>query len=75
MKIESKENTLFEVRYTTDFKKQLKKLNKQRKDLTKLEEVIIKLANKEDLDSKYKNHTLINNKYYKNCGECHIESD
>ncbi len=37
--------------------------------------VIRKLAKKEELDIKYNNHTLNNSKYYKNCGECHIEPD
>ena len=33
------------------------------------------LANGDTLNIKYKNHKLINDKYYKNCYECHIESD
>ena len=37
--------------------------------------IIEKLANKEELEPKYRNHNLINDKYYKNCGECHIEPD
>ena len=34
-----------------------------------------KLANKEELEPRYRNHRLIDDKYYKNCGECHIEPD
>lgn len=37
--------------------------------------VVEKLANGKKLASKYKDHALINNKYYKNCRECHIEPD
>ncbi len=67
--------TKYEIKYSSTFKKSLKKLSKQNKDLDKLFSVIEKLANKEKLESKYKNHTLINDKYYKNCSECHIEPD
>ena len=35
----------------------------------------MKLANLEDLDPKYKNHWLINNKTYRDCMECHIKPD
>ena len=60
---------------TSNFKKQYKKIAKQGKDLDKLDEAIEKLARLEILDSKYKDHNLINDKYYKNCRECHIEPD
>lgn len=64
-----------QVDYTNNFKKQYKKIKKQGKDLNKLYEVIEKLANKEELEIKYKNHNLINNKTYKDCSECHITPD
>ncbi len=63
------------VDYTNNFKKQYKKIEKQGKDLRKLYDVIEKLANQEELDLKYKDHFLIDNKYFKNCRECHIEPD
>lgn len=66
---------LYEVDYTSKFKKQHKKLKKQGKDLTKLYEVIRMLANKEQLEPKYKDHQLINDKTYKDCRECHITPD
>lgn len=75
MKSELKVGTLFEVHTTSEFKRNLKKLKKQGKKLSKLEEVVIKLANKEELEIKYRNHSLNNDKYYKNCNECHIEPD
>lgn len=65
----------YEVDYTSNFKKQYKRITKQGKDLNKLYEVVEKLAKGEELDSKYKNHNLINDKTYKDCSECHIESD
>lgn len=65
----------YKVDYTSNFKKQYKKVKKQGKDLSMLVEVIEKLVNGEELDSKYKNHSLINDKNYINCMECHIEPD
>ena len=38
-------------------------------------DVVDKLACGEKLELKYKNYNLINDKYYKNCGECHIDPD
>jgi len=67
--------TKYEVKYSNTFKKSLKKVNKQGKDIEKLFVIISKLANKEELDPKHKNHMLKDNKHYKNCGECHIEPD
>ena len=67
--------TKYIVKYSSTFKKSLKRLVKQNKNLDKMFYVIEKLANQEELEPKYKNHKLIDDKYYKNCGECHIEPD
>lgn len=75
MKIDFKIETILEVHSTSEFKRQLKKLYKQGKDINKLRQVIEKLANKEKLDEKYQNHMLNDSKKYKNCGECYIEPD
>ena len=61
------------VDYGSSFKKNYKKIKKQGKDLNKLYLIINKLANKEQLDVKYCNHILNNNKIYYDCYECHIE--
>lgn len=61
------------MRMQTTFKKQLKKINKQGKDLNKLKYVLSKLANGEQLEEKYHNHRLKNDRYYRECYECHIE--
>lgn len=53
----------------------LKKNIKQGKDINKLLDVIDKLATKEKLEPKYKNHQLVNDEIYNNCRECHIEPD
>lgn len=63
------------VQYSSTFKKKLKKIVKQGKDINRLIEVLLVLGNNEELNPKYKNHRLIDDKYYKNCYECHIEPD
>ncbi len=75
MRISTATKTILEVHSTSTFKKQLKKLYKQGKDINKLETIVTKLANKEPLEPRYKNHSLVNDKYYHHCGECHIEPD
>lgn len=65
----------YEVVFSTKFKKMLKKIQKQNINLEELFTVIDRLANKEVLDIKYKSHNLVNDKYYKNCCECHIRPD
>lgn len=68
-------NTKCKIDYTSDFKKQIKKIIKQGKNIDLLLEIITKLANYEELDSKYKNHHLINDKTYRDCMECHLAPD
>ena len=65
----------YDVVYSIKFKKSLKKMQKQNKDLDELLDVVDKLAQKEELDPKYRNHKLKDDKYYKNCSECHIRPD
>lgn len=69
------ENTKYEIKGLTKFKKQFKKVIKQGKDINKFIEVLVVLANGETLEPKYKDHALINNNRYMNCRECHIEPD
>lgn len=73
--IDLKITTKYSIDFTTKFKKEFKKIIKQHKDLKKFEEIVTKLANLEQLEPKYHNHDLVNNKYFKNCKECHIEPD
>lgn len=67
--------TKYKVSYTSNFKSQLKKVKKQGKDLDKLKSVISDLALGNKLSSKYKEHSLIDNKAFQNCRECHIGPD
>jgi mRNA interferase YafQ len=63
----------YTVKFTNQFKKDLKLAKKQNKDIEKLYTVIEKLANGEELEEKYRDHDLKGN--YKGCRECHIEPD
>ena len=65
----------YTIDLTSRFKSDYKKIRKQHKDLTKLAYVIYKLANGEELEPKFKNHRLIDDKRYNDCFECHITSD
>ena len=63
----------YEVKFTNQFKKDLKLAQKQGKDIEKLFAVVEKLAFGEPLEAKYRDHDLSGN--YKGCRECHIEPD
>lgn len=67
-------NYKYDVVYSTKFKKSLKKITKQNKNIDILLDVIDKLAYKQELDATYNNHKLKNDKYYKDCWECHLGS-
>ena len=63
------------VKLSNCFKKDIKKVLKQGRNIDDLLFVVSKLANKSQLDDKYKNHKLEDNKYFKDCYECHIKPD
>jgi mRNA interferase YafQ len=63
----------YEVRFTHQFKRDLKLAKKQGKNLDKLYEVIEKLANGQPLDARYRDHDLQGD--YLGTRECHIEPD
>ena len=63
----------YEIKFTTQFKKDLKLAKKQNKGLDKLFEVINTLAEGGTLETKYRDHELSGN--YKGTRECHIEPD
>lgn len=68
-------NYQYKIVYSTKFKKSLKKLIKQGKNIDELRIVLDKLTKNEELEPKYRNHKLIDDKNYKNCFECHIRPD
>lgn len=61
------------IHYTSQFKRDYKRIKKQNKDLSKLRPVIEILASGNELDPKYKDHTLIGE--WKGYRDCHIEFD
>lgn len=63
----------YEVKFTNQFKRDLKLAKKQGKDINKLFEVISTIAEGKNLDSKYRDHNL--NGDYAGCRECHVEPD
>jgi len=71
----NKEKTKYGIITSNKFNKQLKRMIKQGKDIEKLRAIIKALAYGKPLDLKYKDHLLIDTKYYKNCRECHVEPD
>ena len=75
MKINLNSKLKYNIDFTSNFKKQYKKVIKQGKDEKKFLAILNKLANLEPLEAKYKDHYLYNDKHYNNCRECHIEPD
>ncbi len=65
-------NTL-ELVYTSQFVKDLRKMQKQHKKLDKLHALISQLAEKKTLETKHRDHLLKGN--YITYRECHIEPD
>ena len=65
----------YDIVLTSAFKSCLKTIKKRRKNLDKLTTVVNMIANGEQLDAKYRDHELNDNKYFKNCRELHLEPD
>lgn len=63
----------YEVKFTSQFKRDLKLARKQRKDIDKLFDVISMIAEGKKLDKKYRDHNLSGD--YAGCRECHVEPD
>lgn len=59
--------------YTSQFKKDFKKIKKQQKNLSMLTVVIEKLLSQQKLEQKYKDHSLSGK--WGNHRDCHIEPD
>ena len=61
------------LHYTTQFKKDFKRIKKQNKDPSKLRTVIEKLVAGQFLEPKFRDHQLSGN--WKGHRDCHIEPD
>ena len=64
---------MLQIRDTTAFRKDVKRVKKQGKQLKKLQTVILILEHEKPLTAKYKDHSLSGN--WSNHRECHIEPD
>lgn len=64
---------IYEITSTKRFKKDVQIAKKRGKDLSKLFTLVTKLANGEELEVKYRDHTLSGD--YDGYRECHIEPD
>ena len=63
----------YEVKFTSQFKRDLKLAKKQGRDIDKLFDVINTIAEGGKLDDKYRDHNLSGD--YAGCRECHVEPD
>ena len=63
----------YKIKPSSGFKRELKKMKKQRKDISLLENVVTKLASGESLPIENRDHPLQGE--FKGCRECHIEPD
>lgn len=63
----------YEVKFTGQFKRDLKLARKQGKDIDRLFDVINTIAEGGKLDEKYRDHNLGGD--YAGCRECHVEPD
>ena len=62
-----------EVRRSAQFRKDVRLAHKQGKDISLLDELIVRLANDEPLLEKYRDHALSGN--WKGHRECHVSPD
>ena len=63
----------YEIKFTSQFKKDLKLAKRQGKDVDELFKVVEKLSLGKQLDAKYKDHSLSGD--FKGCRECHVTPD
>ena len=66
---------MLQIKYTTEFKKDIKKAIKQGKDIDKMKRIITILQKEEGLSNHNRDHYLNNSKDYHECKECHIDPD
>lgn len=61
------------IKRTSQFKKDVRRMKKQGKGLSKLKEVLEKIISGQELEAKYRDHVLVGQ--YRGTRECHIEPD
>ena len=58
------------IRQTSQFKKDVKRMQKRGKNFNEFKEIIEKLENEQKLEPKYRDHMLVGE--YKGSRECHV---
>jgi mRNA interferase YafQ len=61
------------IRQATQFRRDMKRLQRQGADLSKLRAVIARLAAQKPLDERYRDHALVGN--WRGFRECHLQPD
>jgi mRNA interferase YafQ len=61
------------IHETKQFRRDIKKLKKQGKELEKLKQIVLVLVSGDDLDARYRDHALIGP--WQGSLDCHIEPD
>jgi len=61
------------IRRTSQFKRDVKRMKKRGKDLSRLKEVLEKIISGQQLEAQYRDHVLVGQ--HKGTRECHIEPD
>ena len=61
------------IRRTSQFKRDVERMKKRGKDLSKLREILEKIMSGQQLEAKYRDHVLVGQ--YRGTRECHIEPD
>ena len=61
------------IRRTSQFKRDVERMKRRGKDLSKLKEVLEKIISGQQLEAKYSDHALVGQ--YKGTRECHVEPD
>ena len=62
-----------ELIYTSQFRRELRRARRRRKDLSKMDDIVTKLLTGEPLENRHRLHQLVSNWYP--AWECHIEHD
>jgi len=62
-----------QIRRTSQFKKDVKRMKKRGKDLGKIKGLLEKITSGQELEPRYRDHVLIGQ--YRGTRECHIEPD
>jgi mRNA interferase YafQ len=69
----SESDAMRTIRRDTQFKRDVKRMIRRNKDMNKLKDTILRIANAEKLRPKHKDHALKGT--LKDCRECHIETN